>query len=81
MKFLPALLSLTVVLSSVTACSNYNKQAEAYDQQNSSTNEKGMKVEHFTLDNGLNVYLTKNNQTPRFRAEIAVKTGSKRDPA
>ncbi len=35
----------------------------------------------FELDNGLKVYLTENHQEPRFYAEIAVKAGSKNDPA
>ena len=35
----------------------------------------------FELDNGLQVYLTENHEEPRFYAEIAVKAGSKNDPA
>ncbi|MDX1491868.1 MAG: insulinase family protein [Pseudohongiellaceae bacterium] len=35
----------------------------------------------FELDNGLQVYLTENHEEPRFYAEIAVKAGSKHDPA
>jgi len=35
----------------------------------------------FELDNGLQVYLTENHEEPRFYAEIAVRAGSKHDPA
>ncbi len=35
----------------------------------------------YELDNGLQVYLTENHEEPRFYAEIAVKAGSKNDPA
>lgn len=35
----------------------------------------------FELDNGLQVYLTENLEEPRFYAEIAVRAGSKHDPA
>ena len=35
----------------------------------------------YELDNGLRVYLTENHQEPRFHAEIAVRAGSKHDPA
>jgi predicted Zn-dependent peptidase len=35
----------------------------------------------FELDNGLRVYLTENHETPRFYAEIAIRAGSKHDPA
>lgn len=35
----------------------------------------------YQLDNGLTVYLTVNEQQPRFYAEIPVRAGSKHDPA
>lgn len=35
----------------------------------------------YELDNGLRVYLTQNPEEPRFYAEIAVRAGSKQDPA
>lgn len=35
----------------------------------------------YELDNGLTVYLSENHQEPRFYAEIAVRAGSKHDPA
>ncbi|HDP35276.1 MAG TPA: insulinase family protein [Candidatus Hydrogenedentes bacterium] len=34
----------------------------------------------YRLDNGLEVYLSVNRDTPRFYAEIAVRAGSKHDP-
>lgn len=38
-------------------------------------------VHHYQLDNGLDIYLMENDQEPRFYAEIAVRTGSRNDPA
>tara|TARA_R110002072_G_scaffold142853_1_gene288474 strand:+ start:37897 stop:40881 length:2985 start_codon:yes stop_codon:yes gene_type:complete len=35
----------------------------------------------YELNNGLRVYLTRNPEEPRFYAEIAVRAGSKHDPA
>ena len=35
----------------------------------------------YTLDNGLKVYLSVNKETPRLQANIAVRTGSRNDPA
>jgi len=35
----------------------------------------------YELNNGLQVYLTENHEEPRFYAEIAVRAGSKHDPA
>ncbi|MBI3417271.1 MAG: insulinase family protein [Verrucomicrobia bacterium] len=40
-----------------------------------------MAVQIFQLDNGLTVYLSENHETPRFYSEIAVRAGSKHDPA
>src|SRR5712671_4350769 len=40
-----------------------------------------MAVQIYQLDNGLRVYLTENHETPRFEAQIAVRAGSKYDPA
>ena len=35
----------------------------------------------YTLDNGLTVYLSVNKEEPRIQTYIAVRTGSKNDPA
>ena len=43
------------------------------------TDPLGAKI--YELSNGLKVYLTENHEEPRFYAEIAVRAGSKHDPA
>ena len=56
--------------------------AEAgFKQINTPNPDDPMKVRIFELDNGLTVYLTENHETPRFYSEIAVRAGSKQDPA
>ena len=40
-----------------------------------------MKTRIYTLDNGLKVYLSVNKERPRIQTYIAVRTGSKNDPA
>lgn len=40
-----------------------------------------MQARIYTLDNGLKVYLSVNKNTPRIQTYIAVRTGSKNDPA
>ena len=40
-----------------------------------------MKTRIYTLDNGLKVYLSVNREKPRIQTYIAVRTGSKNDPA
>ena len=39
------------------------------------------KTRIYTLENGLTVYLSVNNEEPRIQTYIAVRTGSKNDPA
>ena len=39
------------------------------------------KTRIYTLDNGLKVYLSVNKEKPRIQTYIAVRTGSKNDPA
>lgn len=40
-----------------------------------------MNTRIYTLDNGLKVYLSVNKEKPRIQANIAVRTGSRNDPA
>jgi len=40
-----------------------------------------MQTRIYTLDNGLKVYLSVNNEKPRVQTYIAVRTGSRNDPA
>lgn len=40
-----------------------------------------LKARIYTLDNGLKIYLTVNRNEPRIQTYIAVRTGSKNDPA
>jgi len=52
-----------------------------YRRINSSNESDPLDAQIFELDNGLRVYLTENHEEPRFYAEIAVRAGSKHDPA
>jgi len=52
-----------------------------YELVNTPNPDDDMAVSIYRLDNGLLVYLTENRDTPRFYAEIAVRAGSKQDPA
>ena len=40
-----------------------------------------METRIYTIDNGLKVYLSVNEETPRIQTYIAVRTGSRNDPA
>ncbi len=56
-----------------------NAEAKDYRYQTVSTDL--MKTRIYTLDNGLKVYLSVNKEKPRIQANIAVRTGSRNDPA
>ena len=54
-------------------------QAKDYKYQTVKGDPTGTRI--YTLDNGLRVYLSVNKETPRIHTYIAVKTGSRNDPA
>jgi len=54
-------------------------QAKDYQYQTVKGDPTGTRI--YTLDNGLRVYLSVNKETPRIHTYIAVKTGSRNDPA
>lgn len=55
--------------------------AQAKDYKYETVKGDLMKSRIYTLDNGLKVYLTVNKEQPRIFANIAVRTGSRNDPA
>ncbi len=65
----------TLLACSIAMCAaakTYNYQTVAGDP---------MQTRIYTLDNGLKVYLSVNRDEPSIQANIAVKTGSRNDPA
>lgn len=73
MKIAKFTLSLALLLiTSIASAKSYNYKTVAGDP---------MKTRIYTLDNGLKVYLSVNKEKPRIQTYIAVKTGSKNDPA
>ncbi len=52
-----------------------------YTRLNTANPDDPLDAHIFELDNGLRVFLTENHEEPRFYAEIAVRAGSKHDPA
>lgn len=52
-----------------------------YRRINAENDNDPLQAHIFELDNGLKVYLTENHEEPTFYAEIAVRAGSKHDPA
>jgi len=54
-------------------------QAKTYDYKTVVGDPTQMRI--YTLDNGLKVYMSVNKDRPRIQTYIAVRTGSKNDPA
>ena len=55
--------------------------AQAKERTYKSVNGDPMATRIYTLDNGLKVYLSVNKEKPRIQTFIAVRTGSRNDPA
>ena len=76
-------LLIALTLISFIGC-NSNDQPETestskYTYESVENDPFGMRV--YTLENGLKVYMSINDAEPRVQTNIAVRTGSKQDPA
>ena len=65
----------------VAACVMLSIGAQAKKYEYQSVEGDLTKTRIYTLDNGLKVYLSVNSEKPRIQTYIAVRTGSKNDPA
>lgn len=70
--FATLLLAVCCLLTLSLNAQNYHKETYQNDPMN---------VIHYTLDNGLQVYMSVNKDVPRIQTYIAVRVGSKNDPA
>lgn len=70
-KFLTALFAFLLAIVLPVGAKEYKYQTVPGDL---------MKTRIYTLDNGLKVYLSVNNEKPRIQTIIAVRTGSRNDP-
>lgn len=67
------------ILFSLLLCLFSAKAQKQYDYKTFKNDPTGVRL--YTLDNGLKVYISVNNEKPRITAHIAVNTGHKNDPA
>jgi len=78
--YLPALIGLLTLFN---ACSvgdtPSDEKTSKYTYEEVEGDPFGLRI--YTLDNGLKVYLSENHSEPRVQTNIAVRTGSKQDPA
>ncbi|MEQ8910565.1 MAG: insulinase family protein [Vicingaceae bacterium] len=74
----------TLVLASMLwfACGNKaEKQSETAKKEYKTIENDPTNTRIYTLDNGLKVYLSVNQEEPRVQTSIAIRAGSKNDPA
>jgi predicted Zn-dependent peptidase len=78
--FLPILVILSMLMNS---CSNQTRDPITITDTNASNTSgaNSMDVIEKTLENGLTIYLSPNQEEPRFYAEIITRAGSKHDPS
>lgn len=69
----------TITTAIVCAAMALSVSAKDYKYQSVSGDKLNTRI--YTLDNGLKVYLSVNKEEPRIQTYIAVRTGSRNDPA
>ena len=74
-------LSLILISSFLFSCTQQEKDKLEYKYKYETVENDPMNTLMYTLDNGLKVYMSVNNNEPRIFTNIAVRTGSKQDPA
>ncbi len=77
-KSLMLLLTAITAVMFVVSCNN-KKEESKYKYETVKDDPTGTRI--YTLENGLKVYLSVNKEEPRIQTYIAVRTGSKNDPA
>ena len=70
-------LKLIIVFCLIALCATAQSERRTYQ----SVGGDPMATRIYTLDNGLKVYLSVNKEKPRIQTYIAVRTGSRNDPA
>ena len=72
-------MKIKILLTACLVALGMSAQAKNYDYK--TVDGDLTKTRIYTLDNGLKVYLSVNKEKPRIQTFIAVRTGSKNDPA
>ena len=72
-------MKIKILLTASLVALGMSAQAKNYDYK--TVDGDLTKTRIYTLDNGLKVYLSVNKEKPRIQTFIAVRTGSKNDPA
>ena len=65
----------------IVACGNNKKEENQQEKSYQTVENDPTGTRIYTLENGLKVYLSPNDEEPRVQTSIAVRAGSKNDPA
>jgi predicted Zn-dependent peptidase len=79
----PVLFTFVTISMLMNSCSTQINDPITIIESNATkpSGANSMEVVQKTLDNGLTIYLSPNQEEPRFYAEIITRAGSKHDPA
>ncbi len=80
-QFTTALFLMTIVPFFLTSCNEEEAPAQSSKYEFEAVEDDPLGTRIYTLDNGLKVYLSQNKKEPRIQTQIAVRAGSKNDPA
>ena len=72
---------LLVVMSGIYLTINAKKENQMIENNYEFVENDPLNARIYTLDNGLKVYLSSYDDAPRIQTSIAIKAGSKNDPA
>ena len=72
---------LLIVSFGIYLINNVKKQKKMIENNYESVADDPLNTRIYTLDNGLKVYLSSYDDAPRVQTNIAVRAGSKNDPA
>lgn len=78
-----SMIGLALLLVPFVSCDDTNAKAAENKQEKNYVSYEGdpMQTRIYTLENGLKVYLSVNKEAPRVNTAIAIRAGSKNDPA
>ena len=72
---------LLVVMAGIYLTINAKKENQMIENNYEFVENDPLNARIYTLDNGLKVYLSSYDEAPRVQTSIAIKAGSKNDPA
>ncbi len=80
MKYFQSI-AILLVVGIMTSCSDHSDDTQKFKYQYETVANDPLGTKIYTLENGLKIYMSVNKDEPRVVTQVAVRTGSKQDPA